>query len=275
MRPLKPAEILDLTIETGITKCNSSFSRLLILGFLAGAYISLAGIGASMGTFNLVANPETFGLGRLISGCVFATGLTIVVLAGAELFTGNTLILVAALEKKVRYVSMFRNWVIVYIANLLGAILIAWMLSQTGLLNVGDNLVGAVTLRIASGKVNLTFVQAFILGILCNWLVCLAVWMSSGADSTIGKIFSIFFPIMLFVTAGFEHCVANMFYIPAGIFAKANEAFVILSGVTQDALNNLTWSGFFINNLIPVTLGNFIGGTCFVAIAYWYAYKKA
>lgn len=275
MKPLTPAEILEVSIDTSVSKCKSSISKLLILGIMAGAYIALAGAAANMGAFNLLSNPETFGIGKLVSGILFPTGLMIVVLSGAELFTGNNLIVAAVLEKKVTIASMLRNWIIVYFANFIGALIVAWMISESGLLSSGGNMLGAMSIRIAVGKVNLTFLQGVILGLLCNALVCLAVWMTFATHTAVGKIMSIFFPICLFVTAGFEHSIANMFYIPVALFSKTNETFVALSGVTQEAFANLTWSGFLIDNLIPVTLGNIIGGAIFVALAYWYAYKKA
>lgn len=275
MKPLKPAEILDYTIETAVGKANGSFSKLLILGIMAGAFIAFAAEGSNMAAFNLFYEPTTYGLGKALAGALFGTGLMLVVLCGGELFTGNTLILTAVCEKKVKITQMLRNWVIVYTGNLIGSMFIAFMMYHSGLFTSGADVLGAVTIKIAAYKTGLTFVQAFFLGIMCNWLVCLAVWLSYGADTMAGKILGIFFPIWLFITSGFEHSVANMYYIPAGILAKANPSFVELSHVSAEALANLSWSGFFINNLIPVTLGNIVGGGIFVGIAYWFVYKKA
>lgn len=274
-KPLKPAEILDLSISVSQAKAAGSFQKLFVLGILAGAFIAFAAEGSNMAAFNLFAEPTTFGLGKALAGVVFGTGLMLVVLAGGELFTGNTLILAAVLERKVKVSMMLRNWIIVYIGNLVGSLLIAYMMVNSGLLNSGAEMLGAVTLKIAVYKVNLSFMQAFYLGIMCNWLVCLAVWISMGADTMAGKIFSIFFPIWLFITSGFEHSVANMYYIPAGILAKANDSFAALTGLSQEALNSLTWGSFAINNLIPVTLGNIVGGGIFVGMVYWYSFKKA
>lgn len=275
MKPLKPAEILDYTIETAVGKANGSFSKLLILGIMAGAFIAFAAEGSNMAAFNLFYEPTTYGLGKALAGALFGTGLMLVVLCGGELFTGNTLILTAVCEKKVKITQMLRNWVIVYTGNLIGSMFIAFMMYHSGLFTSGADVLGAVTIKIAAYKTGLTFIQAFFLGIMCNWLVCLAVWLSYGADTMAGKILGIFFPIWLFITSGFEHSVANMYYIPAGILAKANPSFVELSHVSAEALANLSWSGFFINNLIPVTLGNIVGGGIFVGIAYWFVYKKA
>lgn len=274
-KPLKPSEIMDLTINTAQDKAAGSFQKLLILGILAGAFIAFAAEGSNMAAFNLFAEPTTYGLGKALAGVVFGTGLMLVVLAGGELFTGNTMILAAVCEKKVSIGIMLRNWSIVYIGNFIGSILIAYMMVHSGLFSSGADMLGAVTLKIAVYKVNLGFSQAFFLGIMCNWLVCLAVWISSGADTMAGKILSIFFPIWLFITSGFEHSVANMYYIPAGIMIKANASFAELSRLSAEALNTLTWSSFIVQNLIPVTLGNIVGGGVFVGMAYWYVYKKA
>ena len=274
-KPLKPAETLEVCINTGIAKANSSIGRLVVLGILAGAFIALAAQGSTMAAFNLIADPKTLGVGKALQGAVFGTGLIMVVLAGGELFTGNVLILASVAEKKVTLAKLLRNWVIVYIANLIGSLLVAWLISQSGQWAGGADALGGMTVKIAAGKTALSFGPAFILGIFCNWLVCVAVWLSFASESFIGKIFGIFFPIWLFVMSGFEHSVANMYYIPAGIFGKANEAFVADSGAAPEALSSLTWGGFFVSNLIPVTLGNIVGGGIFVAMAYWYSFKKA
>lgn len=274
-RPLKPAEIADYTINTSIDKVNGKFINLLVLSILAGAFIAFAAEGSNMAAFNLFAEPNTYGLGKVLAGVVFGTGLMLVVLAGGELFTGNTMILAAVFDGKVKVGKMLRNWTIVYIGNLIGALFIAYMMVNSGLFSSGASMLGVVTLKIAVYKVNLSFLQAMFLGIMCNWLVCLAVWMSYGAESMIGKIFSIFFPIWLFITSGFEHSVANMYYIPAGIMIKSNSTFLEMSGLSQEALSSLTWINFFIENLIPVTIGNIIGGGLLVGTAYWLAYKKA
>ena len=271
MNHLKPAQTLEAMMTASETKAAMSLKRLIIFGIFAGVYIAFAGSGANMAAFNLLADPETFGLGKVLSGTIFTVGLIMVVLGGAELFTGNTTMVAAAIDKRITVSSMFRNWVIVYIANFIGGVLIAFLVYYSGVLNSGDGMLGAMTVKIAAGKVNMAFGPALVSGILCNWLVCMAVWLSTGAQTTMGKIFSVFFPIWLFVTAGFEHSVANMYFIPAGIFAGNNQLFTTLSGVGGDALANLTWSGMFVSNLLPVTLGNIVGGAVCVAIGYYTA----
>ncbi len=275
---LTPPEILEATLQTGVKKAKTSSVALLILGFLAGAFIAFAAEGSNMAAFNLFAEPTTYGLGKALAGSIFGTGLMLVLLAGGELFTGNTMMIAGLFDKRIRFSGMMRNWILVYLGNFLGSVFIAWMMVHSGLFNSGDSVLGAVTIKIAAYKVGLSFSQAFVLGIMCNWLVCLAVWMCYGAQDMAGKILAIFFPIWLFITSGFEHSVANMYYIPAGILAKGNAKWAeaaMAHGVTAEKLAHLNWETFVINNLIPVTLGNIVGGGLLVAIAYWVAYQKS
>lgn len=267
-------EILKATIKAGEGKVALPLGKMFLLAILAGAFIAFGAEGSNMATFGLLSQPLTFGLGKALAGAMFAAGLIMVILAGGELFTGNALMTASLLDKKITCGSMLRNWVVVYIGNFVGAVMIAYLMYNTGLFSSGADLLGGMTVKIAAGKCGLSFCKAFILGILCNWLVCLAVWMSTGADNTIGKIFAIFFPIWVFVTSGFEHSIANMYYVPAGIFAKANTAFVAASEVADSALANLSWAGFAVNNLLPVTLGNIVGGAVFVAGVYYMVYRE-
>lgn len=272
-----PAEIAEITMQSAVKKTNLTILNMLILGFLAGVFIAFASEGSNMAAFNLFAKAETYGLGKALAGAVFGTGLMLVVLAGGELFTGNTMILAGVLDKKISITAMLKNWVFVYAGNLIGSLFIAYMMNESGLFCSGENMLGAVTIKIAAYKTGLSFGQAFYLGIMCNWLVCLAVWMANGAKDMVGKIFAIFFPIWLFITSGFEHSVANMYYIPAGIIAKGNSDLVeaaMTLGVTQDKLDHLNWGTFITQNLLPVTLGNIIGGAVFVAAAYWFVYIR-
>lgn len=274
---LTPPEITEATIQTAMKKSSMPIINMILLGILAGVFIAFASEGSNMAAFNLLAKPETYGLGKALAGAIFGTGLMLVVIAGGELFTGNTMILAGVLDKKVTVVAMLKNWLFVYLGNFIGSIFIAFLMNKSGLFTSGANMLGAMTIKIACYKVGLSFSQAFILGIMCNWLVCLAVWMAYGAKDITGKIFAIFFPIWLFITSGFEHSVANMYYIPAGIIAKGNSAFVEAAaglGVTAEKLQHLTWSNFITSNLIPVTLGNIVGGGIFVAGIYWFVYIK-
>jgi formate/nitrite transporter len=274
---LKPNQILEASVDAAERKSKSGFITLAVLGFLAGAFIAFAAEGSNMAAFNLLASGDTFGLGRALAGALFAVGLMLVVLCGGELFTGNMLIIGGVIRRRVRIAAMLRNWAVVYIFNFAGALFIAWLMSETGLFHSGGDLLGAVTIKIAVGKTGLAWHSALILGLLCNWLVCLAVWLSYATESMAGKMLGIFVPIWLFVTSGFEHSVANMYYIPAGLFAKASPSLAgaaLDNGVSQSALDALSWDSFITANLIPVTIGNILGGTVFVSMAYLLAYRS-
>ncbi|MDR2440988.1 MAG: formate/nitrite transporter family protein [Planctomycetaceae bacterium] len=271
---LLPREILQKTLDYGVAKSLKSLGSLFILGILAGVYIAFASEGSNMAAFNLLAHPSTFGLGKCLAGAIFPGGLMLVVLAGGELFTGNTMMLLPFAAGKIKLTALIRNWGIVYLGNFIGSLFIAVLIVYSGQLNSGNYLLGGITIKIAAAKCHLTFIEAFSLGILCNWLVCLAVWMATGAENAIGKIFAIFFPIWLFITSGFEHSVANMYYISAGLLAKSNSNWLNSITLNPELLDSLTWTNFFFSNLLPVSLGNIIGGGIFVAMAYGFAYKK-
>lgn len=272
---LTPAEIAEYTVETAKKKAALSTMSQLLLGVLAGAFIAFASQGSNMAAFNLFSNPATFGMGKALAGAIFGTGLMLVILAGGELFTGNTLMIAAVMMKKITPRQMFKNWAMVYSGNFIGAMLVTFMIVYSGQLNSGDALLGGQTIKIAAYKVNLPFISALFLGIMCNWLVTLAVWLSYGAKDMAGKILAIFFPIWLFITSGFEHSIANMYYIPAGILAKANPAWAEASHLSAEILSTLTWKNFLIGNLLPVTLGNIIGGVVCVGGAYWFVYLRS
>jgi formate transporter len=265
-----PATIADGMSRTiCVQKVNASVLKLTVLGILAGAYI---GFGASLATLigHDAAKYLGLGLSKFITGAVFSVGLMLVVIAGAELFTGNNLMLMSVLDKRASFWKMVYKWIIVFAANFLGSILVAYLYYQTNLWKMGDMNVGLAAIKIANAKVNLTFAEALTRGILCNWLVCLAVWMAFASREVIGKIFAIFFPIMAFVALGFEHSIANMYFIPMGIFLKTSGAFAA-AGID---LAGLSWSSFVVRNLIPVTIGNIIGGAIFVGLLYWIVYVK-
>jgi formate transporter len=271
MKALTTGEILEKVSDSAIPKASSGFWKLFLSAILAGAYIAFGAQASAMASFNLTTDAATLGLGKLVSAAVFPVGLMMVVLCGAELFTGNNLMTVGVLDKKIKVSGMLKNWVIVYIGNFAGALLIAAMINYSGLLDSGGGLLGAVTVKTAVSKTSLDFGKAFVLGIMCNWLVCLAVWMATGAQTTVSKIFSIFFCIGLFVLSGFEHSVANMYFIPAGMMAAGNDAYVQLLGTDT---GGLTIANFLIGNLLPVTLGNIVGGGIFVGVIYWLTGRK-
>ena len=268
---LTTGEILEKVSDSGIAKAEGKTLRLLIWALLAGAYIAFGAQASQMVSFNLLADPDSLGMGRLVSAAVFPVGLMMVVLCGAELFTGNCLMIIGVLDRKIRISGMLRNWVLVYLGNFLGALLVVALMKSTGLWETGSGLLGASVIKTAQAKVQLSFGQAFVRGILCNWLVCLAVWMSTGARETVSKIFAIWFCIGLFVISGFEHSIANMYFIPAGIAAAADSGLAQLAGCDASVL---TVGNFLIKNLLPVTLGNILGGGLFVGMVYWFTGRK-
>lgn len=265
-----PANIADTLSRTVcVQKTNGSIFKLSVLGILAGVYI---GFGAAIATLVSSDMAKYLGIGmtKMFTGMVFSVGLMLVVIAGAELFTGNNLMLMSVLDKRVHLKKMLGKWALVYVANLVGSVLLAYIMYKTELWKGDEFLTGVQALKIANAKVNLSFIAAFFRAICCNWLVCLAVWMAIASRNIVGRIFAIIFPIMTFVALGYEHCVANMYFIPMGIFLKGTQAAVI-SGLN---LTNLNLGGFFVTNLIPVTLGNIIGGAFFVGCVYWSVYVR-
>lgn len=267
-----PAAVANAFCAIGQAKTSMSLSRMLILGILAGAFISFGAQLATMVTYDS-AKFVGDGITKIIFGSVFSVGLMLVVIAGAELFTGNNLIVVGALNKNVTVEKLLSSWFWVYVANFAGSILVVWLMYSAKLWTTGNFAVGAKALAIANGKVNLTWGIAVSRGILCNWLVCLAVWMAVASKDITGKILGIYFPIMAFVASGFEHSIANMYFIPMGILLKGNASVVAAAGLA-DQLSRLNWGSFIFNNLLPVTIGNVIGGAFFVATLYWYVYLK-
>ena len=256
-----PAEVAKNYIAIGKGKATNGFWKLLILGMLAGAFIALAGVGATTAAVSV----EKASVGKFLGACIFPVGLAMVLLAGSELFTGNNLIIIPVLTGDIKVTQMLRNWVIVYIGNLIGAIIVAFLAVYGHTAGLFSNGLAAAMVSTANGKVTLSFGDAFIRGICCNFLVCIAVWISFAAKDVTGKFWGLFMPIMLFVLCGFEHCVANMYYIPAGLFAK---------GVYGIEADTLTWGAFFVKNLLPVTLGNIVGGAGLVGLPYWFIYLR-
>ncbi len=269
---MPPEKVAESIVEIGKKKLELSILPMVMLGMLAGVYI---GFGAELCTMVTHDLSKYLGVGftKFIGGSVFSVGLMLVVIAGAELFTGNCLILTGVLTRNVPIKGMLRNWFFVYFANFVGAILLVIIMYWSGLWKVGNLGVGAGALKTAVGKVNLSFLETFCRGIGCNWLVCLAVWMAVAGKDSVSKIFGIYFPIMAFVASGFEHSIANMYFIPMGLFLKGNTAVVNSAGLTE-VINTLTWSKFVFGNLLPVTLGNIVGGALFVGGAYYIAYLR-
>lgn len=240
-------QILNDYMDIGTKKCTMPIVKCFVSAIMAGAFIALAGLGATIASCT-VQNPS---LAKLISGAVFPAGLAMVVLVGAELFTGDCLCILPVVEKRVNALKLIKTLIVVYVGNLIGSMLVVLCAVYGHTLSMFDNAVAQNLVSVATAKTNITFADGFLRGIMCNVLVCIAVWMAMSAKSSAGKVVALYLPILVFVVCGFEHSVANMFYIPAGLLAKTEY------GITSDSL---TWFGFFVTNEIPVTLGNIIGG---------------
>lgn len=247
--------------------------KTLVLSIAAGAFIAF-GAQASMTIMTGAAECIGFGPTKLLGGIIFAAGLIMVVLTGAELFTGNVMMTMSVIEKKMSLSRLLRSWGIVYFGNLLGSLLVAALIFATGLCHTSHEALGALAVNTAHMKVNLTFMEAFVRGILCNWLVCMAIFMAFSAKTVIGKIFSIVFPITTFCASGYEHSIANMFFISNGIMEKAVPTIAAASGLTPEQLATLNIKTFLFGNLIPVTLGNFVGAFVFIVLLFWTAYIR-
>lgn len=268
---LSPEEIAQNYIEVGRKKAELPAFKQFVLGILAGAFIAFASEGSNAAIHTI----SSVGLAKALAGALFSAGLMMVIVAGAELFTGNCLIVISCNEHKSSLAAMLKNWFFVYTGNFVGSMIVVFLILYSGQLGFSNGLLGGFTIKTAVYKTGMTFENAFFMGILCNWLVCIAVWMAAGAKDIAGKILAIFFPIWLFITSGFEHSVANMYYIPAGILAKADPVFVqaaISLGVEPEKIEALNWGSFVARNLIPVTLGNIVGGAVFVGAIYWFVY---
>jgi formate transporter len=275
MDALLPPEMAAKAEEIGVKKANMDRVRMLVLAMLAGAFIALGALFANTVTAT-AAGVLPYGVIRLLAGLVFSLGLILVVAGGAELFTGNNLMVMAWADHKVSTALLLRNWGIVYLGNFVGAIATAVLVFLSGQYLFGDGAVGKSALDTAQAKVKLGWLDAVVLGILANALVCLAVWLSYSGRSTTDKILAIVPPITAFVAAGFEHSVANMYFIPIGLFIKAGapETFWARIGKSAADFSDLTWSSFLVHNLFPVTFGNLIGGTVLVGAVYWFVYLR-
>ena len=262
-------------IAIGVAKAKLTTVKMLVLGALAGMFIALAGVGTTIVQATLINTPLV-SAGRLLGAVVFPAGLIMVVLAGSELFTGNCLIIIPVLQKEIKLREMLRNWLFVYIGNFIGSLLISVITVYSGTYSLFHDAAAANAIYTAAAKVNLSFGDALLRGILCNFLVCIAVWMSNAAKDAVGKISALFFPVMLFVLCGYEHSIANMYFIPTGLLASANPVYVeaYTSVYGSAGLARLTWGSMFTRNIIPSTIGNIIGGAVLVGFMYWFAFLR-
>lgn len=256
---LSPVQIAEKYVTVGKTKANTPIAKMFVLALFAGMFIAIAGASATIASCMV----ENASISRLVNSMIFPAGLVMVVLAGSELFTGNCLILISVLKKEINFLSYIKCLAIVYIGNLIGSIIAAALFVYGHTPDLYSGKLAEVLTSTAVAKTSLSFSDAFIRGILCNFLVCIAVWITIGAVNGADKVLGLFPPIFVFVLAGYEHCVANMFYIPAGLFAASEYSI---------AAEGLTWASFFVKNLIPVTLGNIVGGALIVGGGYWFAY---
>ncbi|MBW6473427.1 MAG: formate/nitrite family transporter [Anaerolineaceae bacterium] len=271
---LLPTEMAKKAEDVGLNKANLDFWTLFALSVLAGAFIGLGAIFATTVSTGGAVLP--YGVNRLLTGLTFCLGLILVIVGGAELFTGNTLIIMGFMSGKVPFIKLLRNWGIVYLGNLVGSVLTALTMFLTRQYTFASGAIGLNVLNIADSKCNLDFIQAIMLGLICNALVCLAVWLTFSAGTTTDKILAIIFPISAFVAAGTEHSVANMYFIPIGLMVKNFGGAAFFENIGKTALDfpNLTLGNFFLENLLPVTIGNIIGGAVMVGLIYWFVYLR-
>lgn len=295
---LGPAELAHSFIDAGVKKSRIPIFKMILLGILAGVYIGFAShLATTVATgWTIGGAPALFGLKKFFAGAVFSVGLMLVIIPGSELFTGNNLMTVSLCHGRLGFGGLMRNWIPVYFSNLIGSVILAGIIAAgSGLLDgpVGGTAIDIALAKVSSSQQGLNHnIAYFFRGICCNFLVCLAVMMAISAKDISGKVWAIFFPIMAFVTSGFEHCVANMYLIPAGIFAKNFDAAVLASKkgaatvselatdasiaekveVARQAIGGLNWSGMWTQNLVSVTAGNIVGGGIFVGVVYYFLY---
>lgn len=260
-----PGEIAERVERVGVAKANLPLLSTVALGVLAGGFI---GLGALYYTLVVSDRDLPFAVARTLGGLVFSLGLILVVIAGAELFTGNNLLVMACVSRRITPGRLARNLIVVYLANLAGAVGLAGMVALSGCARLNGGAVGRMAVEIALAKVSLPFAEAFLRGVLCNVLVCLAVWVAMAGRTVTDKVLAVVFPVSAFVAAGFEHSVANMYLIPLGLFLRGEMPGAVLGAET------LTWAGLFAN-LVPVTLGNLIGGAGLVGTVYWIIYRRS
>lgn len=268
-----PAELIDANINAGVTKANLPLGRMILMGMLAGAFIAIGGASSSVAVHTIA----DVGVARAVAGCIFPVGLILIVLIGGELFTGNCLMIMGALDRRFTAVQMLRNLVAVYLSNLVGALIVDVLVFYSGQYDYTSGALGAYTIKVALSKVGMSYDKAFASGIMCNILVCAAILAAAAAKDIPGKILAVFFPISAFVVAGYEHCVANMYYIPAGILAASNPDYVAkaeeLYGISAEQCASVSIGGM-VHNLLPVTLGNIVGGAVCMGCLCFLVYRK-
>lgn len=269
-----PSQVFEANMKAGEGKVQLPLLKCILLGIMAGAFIAFGGATSSAAIHNI----SDQGVAKALAGAIFPVGLMMIVFVGGELFTGDCLMIAGVADKRFSALQMIKTLIIVWLSNMVGAVIISILVYYSGLLDYTSGALGAFTIKVAYGKCTITPFKAICSGILCNILVCIAVLMATAAKDIAGKVWAIFFPICAFVVGGWEHCVANMFYIPAGIIAATNDGYVAkaeeLYGITAAQISANVNIGGFISNLIPVTIGNILGGMVFVALPLYFIHKK-
>ena len=256
--------------EASVKKATMPLCKMILMAILAGMLIAFAGCVTNIACYALDNNSTV----RTTSGLLFAFGLGMVILSGAELFTGNTLMTIGVLEKRITIMGMLRNWIFVYIGNFLGSLLVAYICAKFGWLSAGNGALAAYSMKVAVGKMTMPFANAFFMGFLCNILVTLAVLFSLSAKDVAGRILGAYVPVAVFVICGFNHSIADMNYCAMGLFANLNSSYVAVAEEAGVNLAGLTWGNYFAGNMLPVTLGNILGGV-FVGVIFWMVYLRS
>jgi len=255
-----PKEIVDATINQSVGKVTMPFFKVVLLGILAGAFIAIGGQASNVAV-HAITNP---GLAKTLAGVIFPVGLMLIVVIGGQLFTGNCLIFMGVLDRKVSIPQLLVNWLTIFCSNYIGGAIITFLVYHSNQFNINGGQLGAYSIYVASGKLNLTASQAISSGIMCNIIVCAAILVATAAKDIAGKCIGVFFAIFVFVVSGFEHCVANMYYLTAGLMASKNDSFVSKAmevyHLTDAQIQNINMKNILIHNLLPVTIGNIIGG---------------
>lgn len=270
---LTPAEVAEYTLNAGIKKATTPTKKVLVSAFLAGMYIALGALGSIAASYNLLANPATYGLGKMVAGLMFPAGLVLILIAGGDLFTSNILITLAALKKKVSWVQAGKNWALVWIGNLIGAAFAAALVANSGVFDWSNGLYGGVVIKNAVGKTNIGFMAAVASGVVCNLLVCATVWASYAAKNVSGKVIMGWLGIFVFVCIGVEHVVANMGYLLAGLMVKLNPMYLEAAHKTLADVANLNIGNILLHNFLPVTIGNILGGMI-IAGSYYFLFMS-
>lgn len=269
-----PVQVFEANVKAGEGKTKLALLKCILLGMMAGGFIAFGGATSNAAIHNI----SNQGLAKTLAGCIFPVGLMMIVFVGGELFTGDCLMIAGVCDKRFKVIDMIKTLVIVFFSNMAGAVIIAALVYFSGLLDYTDGALGAFTIKVAYGKTTIAPFRAVCSGILCNIFVCIAVLMATAAKEIAGKVWAIFFPIWAFVIGGWEHCVANMFYIPAGIIASTNAKYLTkaeeLYGITSAQIAEHVNIGGFVSNLIPVTIGNILGGMVFVALPLYAIHKS-